>query len=192
MAEALNAACFTQPHWLVIARGFDVESWFDDGQAVGTGGILMPKQTDLAVGQRYYRFASSTSSRASQVGGGWWIEYEAFKTIEQFANQHRYNLSEAARLFLALPYAWTRVDRLVSAILEVPLKAYGGFGKPAQAGTAGGNRPGGTWIPMQHRAVRQLYIPGLYVAGARQRTQLYEQAFPDPKFEFIMARRRVV
>jgi hypothetical protein len=191
MAEPLNDVCFTQPHWLVIARGFDVESWFEEGQVVGTGGISMPKETDLAVGQRYYRFASSTSSRASQVGGGWWIEYEAFKTIEQFANRHRYSLSEAARLFLALPYIWTRVDRLVSAILEVPLRAYSGHGKPAQGSTAS-KRTDGTWIPMQHQPVRQLYIPGLYVAGSRPKTQLYEQAFPEPKFEFILGRRRAV
>src|SRR5688500_8856643 len=61
--EPANAECFSQPHWRVIARGLDVESWFDDGQVKGTGGIVSPKEIKLPVGQRYYRFASSTSPR---------------------------------------------------------------------------------------------------------------------------------
>ena len=44
MLDPLNAACFEQPHWKVIARGLHVEDWFEDGQAVGTGGILMPQK----------------------------------------------------------------------------------------------------------------------------------------------------
>jgi hypothetical protein len=65
-----NEAAFAQPHWRVIAQGFDTERWFNDGQAVGTGGILMPQPTRLPSGQYYYGFACSTSPRAAQVGGG--------------------------------------------------------------------------------------------------------------------------
>jgi len=81
--EAANIACFSESHWLVIARGFDTESWFADGQGVGTGGILAPRIIDLPTGNRYYRFASSTSSRSAQIGGGWWIDFENFSTIER-------------------------------------------------------------------------------------------------------------
>ena len=88
MTEPENAHCFSEPHWLVIARGKDVEKWFNDDQAVGTGGILSPQPTHLSVGQRYYRFANSTSSEGAQIGGGWWIEYESFKTIETFARSN--------------------------------------------------------------------------------------------------------
>jgi hypothetical protein len=187
----LNEHCFHQPHWLVIARGFKVEDWFEDDQGVGSGGIENPQAVDLPVGQRYYRFAGSTSSKAAQVGGGWWIDYEAFHTIDTFAQQNNINLSTAARLFLALPYEWTRVDRLVSAILEVPLRAYAGRGKPALGDLA---RPDTTWTPMQHRPVIQFYIPGLYVKRQKptQEPQLYESAFPQPKFEYILGTRREV
>jgi hypothetical protein len=178
--EPLNAACFSQPHWRVIARGFDTERWFEDGQMVGTGGILMPRPVHLRVGQRYYRFASSTSSREAQLGGGWWIDFENFRLIESFAREHRHSLSYAARLFLALPYQWTRVDRLVHAILEVPLKAYAGEGKRAT-----------TWTPLQHRRAQQLYIPGLYIRGSRPREQLYELAFPKAFFDYTSNRRPV-
>ena len=39
MLNAANAEAFAQPHWRVIAAGFDTERWFADNQAVGTGGI---------------------------------------------------------------------------------------------------------------------------------------------------------
>jgi hypothetical protein len=137
----------------------------------------MPQPTRLQAGQYYYRFASSTSSRAAQVGGGWWIDYEAFKTIEKFASGNAHRLKDAARLMLALPYDWTKVDILVRALLKVPLRAYTGVGKPAQ-GTAGGADRGTKWIPTQHIRVRQIYIPGLFVKGRAR--QLYETVFEQP------------
>jgi hypothetical protein len=174
--DPFNSACFSEPHWKVIAQGFETETWFEDGQAVGTGGLAMPQLQDLRVGQRYYRFASVTSSRDAQLGGGWWIDYENFTKICNFAKKHGYGLEYATRLFLALPYAWTRVDRLVTAILEVPLRAYAGQGKVASPS-------GEKWTPMQHLKVRQLYIPGLYKRGAK--TQLYKTAFPNPQINYV-------
>jgi hypothetical protein len=131
MPTSLNEHCFTEAHWRVIASGFQTEDWFNDGQAVGTGGILNPQPTHLRTGQYYYRFASSSSSREAQSGGGWWIDFENFRTIRSFAEKHGYSIREAARLMLALPYAWTRVDLLIRALLKEPLKAYIGEGKPA-------------------------------------------------------------
>lgn len=179
MPSPLNAHCFTEPHWRVIASGFQTETWFADGQAVGTGGIVNPQATHLPTGQYYYRFASSTSPRAAQMGGGWWLDFENFRAIRSFAEQHRYSLRDAARLMLALPYAWTRVDLLIRALLIQPLKAYTGAGKPAQGPAAGPDR-GTQWIPTQHIVVRQLYVPGLYVIGTREREQLYETVFQVP------------
>ena len=173
-AGALNANEFEQPHWRVKAQGFDTDTWFNDGAAVGTGGILMPEPTRLPAGQYYFRFASSTSPRSVQLGGGWWIDYEAFHAIEKFACGNAYRLKDAARLMLALPYDWTKVDLRVKALLTAPLRAYTGVGKPAQGGALGADR-GTRWIPTQQQKVRQLYIPGLLVHGREQ--QLYETAF---------------
>jgi len=172
-----NAKEFEQPHWRIIAQGFDTERWFNDGQAVGTGGMALPQPTRLPSGQYYYRFASSTSPRPARVGGGWWIDFEAFKTIEKFAFVNGYRLKDAARLMLALPYDWTKVDVLVRALLKSPLRAYTGVGKPAQ-GKSGGADKGTNWIPTQHMRVRQIYIPGLFVKGRSE--QLYETAFAQP------------
>ena len=185
-----NAECFQQPHWRVIARGFDVESWFNDNQVSGTGGIAVPKEVHLAVGQRYYRFASSTSPREAQLGGGWWVGYETFRQINEFAREHDYALSESARLHLALPYSWTRVDRLVSAFLALPLRAYAGRGSVAASGTSDARDASTKWIPLQHREVTQLYIPGLFVKGRVD--QLYARAFPNPVVEHVHGNRRPV
>jgi hypothetical protein len=174
---AANAKEFEQPHWKVRARGFDTDSWYGSGQAMGTGGITLPQPTRLPAGQYYYRFASSTSSRSTQLGGAWWIDFEAFKTVERFAGQNGYRLKDAARLMLALPYDWTKVDLRVRALLTVPLRAYTGVGKPAQ-GNEGGADKGTSWIPTQHVRVRQLYIPGLFVQGRKE--QLFETVFNQP------------
>jgi hypothetical protein len=88
---------------------------------------------------------------------------------------------------LALPYAWTRVDLLVRALLREPLRAYTGLGKPAQAAVkpaapgspaALGADRGTRWIPTQHVAVRQLYVPGLYLTVDGK--ALYETVFNQP------------
>ncbi len=164
MSTPANATFFAQPHWRIIAAGFDTERWFQDGQAVGSGGIARPQPTRLPAGQYCYRFASSSSSQAAQLGGGWWLDFENFSLIRRFGTDHGHSLHDAARLMLALPYAWTRVDLLVRALVRQPLRAYTGLGKPAQGSAhaaAAGDDRGTRWVPTQHVAVRQLYIPGL-------------------------------
>lgn len=188
--EPLNTYCFSQPHWRVIARGYDVESWFNDFQIRGTGGIPVPKEIKLKVQHRYYRFASSTTSREAQLGGGWWIDFENVRTISDFARTNGYSLSESARLHLALPYSWTRVDRLISASLAVPLRAYAGRGGAAHGGASDDRDANSSWAPIQHHEVIQLYIPGLFVKG--QNEQLYAKAFPDPTIEFMHGNRKHV
>ena len=185
MAEPANENCFSEPHWRVIAQGFQTETWFNDGQAVGTGGIRNPQPMHLPTGQYYYRFASSNSRREAQLGGGWWLDFENYRKIQVFAEQHRYSIRDAARLMLALPYSWTRVDLRIKAILAAPMKAYAGEGKPAVGAKSGADR-GTVWIPTQHIKIRQLYIPGLVVKGTRPREQLYEKVFSSPVAETMM------
>ena len=69
------------------------------------------------------------------------------------------------------------MDLQVRALLREPLRAYTGLGKPAQGADKGADRRT-RWIPTQHVAVRQLYLPGLYVQG--QDTPLYESVFAQP------------
>ena len=177
MPTPANADLFEQPMWRVVASGFDTERWLNEGQAVGSGGIANPQPTRLPTGQYYYRFASGASSRHAQRGSGWWLDFENFSLIRRFAGEHGYSLREAARLMLALPHSWTRVDLLLRALLREPLRAYTGLGKPAQGAAKGPDR-GTRWIPTQHVAVRQLYLPGLYVKG--QTPPLYESVFVQP------------
>lgn len=175
MSTAANAHVFDQPHWRVIASGMDTERWFNDGQGVGTGGIANPMATRLPAGHYYYRFASSHSPKPAQLGGGWWLDFENFQTLKRFADTNQYSLREAARLTLALPYAWTRVDLLVRALLAEPLRAYTGPGKPAQGASQGADQ-GTRWVPTQHVAVRQLYVPGLSTGAPA----LYQTVFAQP------------
>jgi hypothetical protein len=123
------------------------------------------------------------------------MDFENFSRIRRFAGEHGYALADAARLFLALPHDWTRVDRLVTAMLEVPLKAWAGRGKRAQ-----GNDPrdrGTAWTPLQHEGVTQLFIPGLTVWRDRSHRadpppagELYATAFANPTFEYIGGTRK--
>ena len=177
MSTAANAEAFAQPHWLVKARGFDVKSWYEKGLAVGTGGIARPEPTRLPAGRRYYRFANSRKLLAEQLGGEWWLDEEGFRTLSNFAQANGYRLREAARLMLALPYDWTAVDRLVTALLRQPLRAYTGYGKVTQGAEDGPDR-GTRWVPTQHVKVRQFFIPGLNVAG--RKVQLYQTVFEQP------------
>ena len=82
------------------------------------------------------------------------------------------------------------MDRLVSAFLKVPLKAYRGYGNIATGGGSQSKDKGTAWVPIQHKGVPQLYIPGLYIKG--RKPQLYERAFPNPKIEFMAGNRRQV
>lgn len=185
MNSAANEYCFSQPHWRVIAQGFSTESWFNEKKADGTGGILMPKVISLSTGKYYYRFASSTSSHESQLGGGWWLDFENFKKIEQFATKNQYSIQDAARLMLALPYEWTRVNRLVRAKLIEPMKAYAGEGKPVKMSSSK-NQKGTIWVPTQHIKILQLYIPGLFIISPKPKNQLYETVFSDTTIKSIL------
>lgn len=175
MSKALNDICFDQPHWILIAKGFNVEHWFNENQAVGTGGIKNPVRSHLNTGQRFYRFCSSTAQKSSQLGGGWWLTFDTLNTIWHYAQRNHLEFTYAARLFLALPYDWTRVDRIVNAILDAPLDAYVGEGKVAQARTE-------KWTPMQHLKVSQLYIPGLIANTSKN--DLYQTVWQDVRFEY--------
>ncbi|MCG8671948.1 MAG: hypothetical protein MI867_21270 [Pseudomonadales bacterium] len=175
--HALNAVCFGQEHWKLIAKGYDVRAWYDEGVGKGTGGIKSPVRQSLEIGHRYYRFSSGDKGLAGHLGGGWWISYEIYKHILEFSKSNSLDLPYAARLWLALPYDWSRVDRLVSAVLCKPIDAYQGAGKQVELKDE-------TWTPPQHQKLTQMYIPGLLQNSSVN--ELYKKVWT--KVEFKQAR----
>lgn len=138
------------------------------GSVETNGGIAMPRRVHVPVGQYLYRFASSNKAAHLRPLGCWWVEYEVLTKIARFAHEQESSPSAAARYFLALPWSWTQVDRLIRARVIARLDAYRGTGKPA-AGTHA-NDAGTRFIAPQHIGeLFQLFIPGMDQAGiARQ------------------------
>lgn len=194
-SDPLNQKCFRQPHWLLEARGFDTEAWYhrrpDKQKGRQNGGIIDPQQTHLYLGHRYYRFAGATTASVDQLSSPWWMSFDTFQIIRQYADRSDLSLPYTARLFLAIPEEWSRMDRVISAQLAVSLNAYAGKGKVANSGkvakletavTSGGKVPDGNWTPIQHMSVTQLFIPGLRVN--RMPARLASQAWKDVRTYF--------
>jgi hypothetical protein len=165
--------------WMLIAGGFKpsfpggkVDYTLDQGMAIRSGGISMPREVQLRTGLYYYRFLDTVRHNVdvAKVGdlayfGGWWIDGETMHACRRFALDGGYALSEAAKYFLALPYEWGDHRRLVRALLAKTLYAWEGRGAPAQSAPVTSHRAhpkdrGTTWIPPQHVQVHQLFIPG--------------------------------
>ena len=159
---SLNRRCFEgveRRRWQLMASGARVvapgrrtNNWSElvdaGGYASRTGGIQSVREVNLNTRNWYYRFVDTNAYRTrvgvdgvnEAVFGGWWIEYEVFRMILQFAKEHGDMLYDAAAYFLALPDEWGDRGRLVRAFLEKPLRAWRGHGKP-------GTSPSGKWIP---------------------------------------------
>lgn len=153
---AINDTYF-DAHALQRARGAVMPNagWIETN-----GGILNPLRVHVRPGQYLYRFACSSKPHASRLQGLWWIEYEVMTKIAKFAREQNETRRDAARYFLALPWSWTKVDRIVRARLVAKVDAYRGVGKPAAGGHV---RDAQTrFIPPQHvRELYQLFIPGM-------------------------------
>lgn len=173
--KRLNDSYFT-PGAFQVARGASDSG--NVGWPEPNGGMLNPRRVHLTVGSRYYRFASSGKPHAAQLHGGWWIEFETIRKIARFASEHS-DARHAVRYFLAVPWSWNSVDKVVSGFLREPLDAYRGEGRAVSTVPGAHSRDGGTrYIPPQHlKDLYQLYIPGMHEIGP--------QAFPAPKIENI-------
>lgn len=175
MNAPLNLVCFSQEHWKTRAKGFDLSAWYGKNIGQQNGGIFRPSEADLELGQTYYRFVSSTNGSACTDGalakgivkewfaGEWWITKQTFSHMCRFARAHELSLENAARYFLAVPYEWSRMDRVICATLALPIRAYVGEGKPVfiQEQKGKSNNVRDKWIPPQQTKVKQIYIPGL-------------------------------
>lgn len=153
---AINDAYFDAGA-LARARGASSQG---SGPMETNGGIQTPLRVHVSTGQYLYRFASSTTPAPLRTQGCWWVEYEVLKKIARFASEQDSTPRDAARYFLALPWSWTQVDRLLRARVNARIDAYRGTGKPAAGNHA---RDAGTrFIPPHHISeLYQLFIPGM-------------------------------
>ena len=140
------------------------------------GGITQPSRVHLRTQLYYYRFASSDTPHAHRVAGPWWVEFEVLKKVAIFARETGATPRDAVRYFLAVPWRYSKVDRLIRALLVHPLDAYRGEGRAVNTET----EPAGAhprdhdtvYIPPRHvHEIYQLYVPGM--------RDLAEQAFVD-------------
>jgi len=136
--QALNEAAFSQPHWLLRAKGFNTEDWYgrpQRGTAVErNGGIENPNRTRLYTRNCvYYRFADSNArSDDAKQGGGWWLDYEQLEKVMSGCAATGMNLSQMARHYLAVPWEWSQADIVISAVFQQPMDAYEGRGRPVE------------------------------------------------------------
>lgn len=134
-------------------------------------GMSMVRQQDLNPGVVLYRFIDR-SGGSPEIGanGPWWIEYEYFMKIKQFALQHGYSLSYAARLFAAILYEYSEVNGFVRAEVMQPLRCWKGRGKQVRSeGKDLRDLP--TMTPMQSvHEIYQLYVPGIVRGGSLVRS----------------------
>ena len=154
---AINDVCFDAGA-LARAKGASSQG---AGPVETNGGIQMPRRVHVTMGQYLYRFASSATPAPLRAQGCWWIEYEVLTKIARFAREQDSTPRDAARYFLALPWSWTQVDRLLRARVNAPIDASRGTGKPAAGNHA---RDAETrFIPPHHIGeLYQLYIPGMH------------------------------
>jgi hypothetical protein len=142
-------------------------------------GMWAVQRIHLRAAQRLYRLGSSDHPERWYTSG-WWLEYEHFHTVRDYARRAKLSVGYAARRCLALMYEWGKADVLVSALLVQPLDAYGGRGRVQARDRAA---EGGlyTWYPPP--SIRQLYIPGLAAGPARSEMSL--KAFADLRHESV-------
>jgi hypothetical protein len=118
------------------------------------------QRVHLPVGQRIYRFGSTTAPDLWYTGG-WWMRFEDVTKVRASSEAAGISLGYAARRLLAVRYEWPgKVNVLVSAIVAGPLDAYAGKGRVQDRFSPGEPPPGAyEWHPPPD--VMQLYIPGL-------------------------------
>lgn len=182
--DVLNIDCFTDPakreRWYNEARGLSVDK--ATGMGNTNGGIVNPQREHLKVGQQYYRLISNPTGdteedRSKQikyrVGGAWWMDAETLNNIYQRYRATGPNErmpmatdpeSSSYREWLALPFAWNKIEMIIVATLEARLDCYSGFGRTAKGSSPDDIRAFGYAPHLSNLfTIKQLCIPELYV-----------------------------
>lgn len=179
--------------WMGVARGHGFpardtgEQKIDvDGLVVQNGGMFAPREETLHDRALYHRFistAGATSDRKNAWAGGWWVTDATMSYMLGIAKTGT-PLSTVAQNYLAVPNEWSDCAFVVTARLEVKLKAWVGKGKTAHGihspdinGGLTSDRPRGfLYAAPPHLAPIQLLVPGAPDDLARWFTKLHMQS----------------
>lgn len=162
-----------------VSRTYEWVDW-----TAGEGGIISPRRYDIPAGTTLVRFGAfrdgadkdrtpeqnanpalrSATERASGplyfgklvASGAWWLEWPAYKAIEQYADRIGEAVAYAVREVCAVPPEWSDMSFVIQGTTRSPLVAYAGIGRVvnARSGRIDPSAPGKPRID-------QLFIPGL-------------------------------
>ena len=157
----INEQCFEPPHH---------DKWYKQARL----GILRPEQDKLKVGHVYYRIGHSNRRDGSEVphdqnlSSGWWLDFETYKGLMQFAERNGISTTVATRVRCAVAPAFGRSNRIYQATLAARLRVYIGAGRPIES-------EGHVFFPPGD--IKQIFIPGMSNSD-RGRSQVSKEAFP--------------
>jgi hypothetical protein len=139
-----------------------------DGFVIQNGGMYNPQPTKMLPGS-YFRFFDTISHNrfgtAAFTGGGWWVAYECYLKIAEWAEAYDLSLAKAASRLLVIPAEWGDCGYVGKARLTTPMKAFVGKGKPATGSVSpdSAERASGK-VPIQmavtHLDIKQYLVPG--------------------------------
>jgi hypothetical protein len=139
-----------------------------DGSIVQNGGMFAPQEVKMRPGT-YFRFFGTTTKNvygaASSMAGGWWLDYDNFLKIGDWADQHDVSLARAAQALLVIPKEWHDCGYVGRARLTATLKAWVGKGKPATGSISPDSaqrdkvKSPVTMAPA-HLEMKQYFVPG--------------------------------
>lgn len=148
-------------------------------RAAAESGMSSVVDAMVLPGMQIYRFGNAADD-ARWYSGAWWFGRSVHDALLQVARRDRVSLTQAARVALAVPLEWSRMDVLLYAKVVKPLAVWSGTPRTIRPGaTAYGSliSPDGTVLvpagrrPIEghhglfrydpDRSMTQLYIPGL-------------------------------
>lgn len=162
MVGIINEHCF---------EGDDYDRYFKAARQ----GMLRPEPDKLKVGHVYYRIGHSKRNDGSEVSddgnlsSGWWLDFETYQSLMQFASRNGISGTVATRVRCAVAPAFGQSDRIYSAGLAAGLRVFIGAGRPIES-------EGSVYFPPGD--VKQIFIPGMS-AGRGMRSDVSRNAFPS-------------
>lgn len=139
-----------------------------DGLVLQNGGMYNAQLTKAQPGT-YFRFFDTISHNrfgdGALTGGGWWIDFESYVKVADWAEAHDLSLAKAAARLLVIPMEWGDCGYVGKALLTTPMKAFVGKGKPATGSISPDSArrtPGEVPVQMTvtHLDIKQYFIPG--------------------------------